>query len=368
MNEDLTIEGTLAETTVPDLFRTIIRSGETAVLKLETLGRADVIYFHEGKLVFATSSDSDMGLAETLLRSGEINLEQYQRATEGAFTTKRIGAVLVDLGYLQPEELTRALERQSSQIAMHAMSLRTGSYAIDFGSELARDAIRLQLNTERLVLDGVSGIEQWSLIARGVGAMSRLLRHAPNADARIYHLDLTEEESHVYSQLTEPKSLQVLCERSYLSNFATCRTVWGLLAVNLLDDAEGEQVGERREEELRELEIEAIVERYNRAYEGVYSAVFQRIGDYTYDFMDRVVAGLSPSIGPYLNGINLVNEGRVDFDQLLNNLISAGIADRRATAAEVLNEVLYGWIYEIKKDFGAELDAQVSAAVAVLKK
>lgn len=368
MNEDLTIEGTLAEATVPDLFRTIFRSGETAVLKLETLGRADVIYFHEGKLVFATSTDSDMGLAETLLRGGEINLEQYQRATESAFTTKRVGAVLVDLGYLQPDELTRALERQSSHIITQALSLRTGSYSIDFGSELARDAIRLHLNSERLVLDGVAQIEQWSLISRGIGAMSRILKHSANADARIYHLDLSEEESHVYSQLSEPKSLEVLCQHSYLPNFATCRTVWGLLTVNLLDEAEGEQLGVRHEEEMRELELEAIVERYNRAYEGVYGAVFQKIGDYTYDFMDRVVAGLSPAIGPLLNGINLVNEGRVDFDQLLNNLISAGAADRRATATDLLNELLYSWIYEIKKDFGAELDASVAAAVAVLKK
>src|SRR5512140_3445546 len=176
MNEDLTIEGTLAETTVPDLFRTIFRSGETAVLTLETLGRADVIYFHEGKLVFATSTDSDAGLAETLLRGGELNLEQYQRATEAAFTTKRIGAVLVDLGYLKTDELTRALERQSSNIITQALSLRTGSYSIDFGSSLVQDAIHLQMNSERLVLDGVARIEQWSLISRGVGAMSRLLK------------------------------------------------------------------------------------------------------------------------------------------------------------------------------------------------
>lgn len=367
MNDDLTIEGTLAETTVPDLVRTIIRSGETAVLSIETLGRADVLYFHEGKLVFATSSDPDMGLAESLLRTGELDLEKYQRATEGSYTTKRIAAVLVDLGYLKPDELTRALERQSSHIAMHALSLRTGSYSVDFGSELTRDMIRLQLNTERLVLDGVARIEEWSLIARGIGPMSRLLKHAANADSRIFHLDLTEEENHVYAQIGEPKSIQGLCDHSYLSNFATCRTVWGLLAVNLLDDAESMQVGQRRAEEMLELELEGIVERYNRAFTGVYGVVFQKIGDYTYDFMDRVVAGLSPGVGSFLNGINLVNEGRVDFDQLLNNLISSGVADQRATAAEVLNELLYGWIYEIKKDFGAELDSAVNKAVSVLR-
>lgn len=368
MNEDLSIQGTLAETTVPDLFRTVIRSGETAILSLEPMGRQDTISFHEGKLVFATSSDPDLGLAETLLRGGELNLAQYQRATEGSFASKRIGAILCELGYLQPDELTRALERQASNIVTHALALRMGSYAVDFGSELPLDTIRLHLNTERLVLDGIDRIEDWSLISRGIGSMTRLVKQAPNADARIFHLDLTEEESHVYSQTSEPRSIEALCEHSYLSNFATCRTVWGLLAVNLLEDAEDVQVDQRRADELRELELEAIVERYNRAFEGVYGVVFQKAGDYTYDFMDRIVSNLSPEVQRHLSGINLVNEGRVDFDQLLNNLIASGAVDQRSAAAEVLNELLYGWIYEIKKDFGAELDGQVNAAVAVLKR
>jgi len=41
MSEELSIQGTLAETTVPDLFRSLIRSSETAVVSLEGLGRTD---------------------------------------------------------------------------------------------------------------------------------------------------------------------------------------------------------------------------------------------------------------------------------------------------------------------------------------
>jgi len=43
MSEELSIQGTLAETTVPDLFRSLIRSSETAIVSLEGLGRTDVI-------------------------------------------------------------------------------------------------------------------------------------------------------------------------------------------------------------------------------------------------------------------------------------------------------------------------------------
>src|SRR5205085_1972387 len=45
MSDDLSIQGTLAETTVPDLFRSLVMSGETGIVSLEAIGRNDTIYF-----------------------------------------------------------------------------------------------------------------------------------------------------------------------------------------------------------------------------------------------------------------------------------------------------------------------------------
>ena len=41
MSDSLSIQGTLAETTVPDLFRSLVRSGETGIVSLEAIGRGD---------------------------------------------------------------------------------------------------------------------------------------------------------------------------------------------------------------------------------------------------------------------------------------------------------------------------------------
>src|SRR3954470_18775378 len=135
MPDELSIQGTLAETTVPDLFRSLVRSSETAMLSLEAIGRNDVIYFQEGRIIFASSSDPDMGLGEILLRSGEVNLQQYSTAMDRTVMARRVGSVLVELGYLKPDELMRAAERQASAIVLNALSYRTGSYTIEFTAE-----------------------------------------------------------------------------------------------------------------------------------------------------------------------------------------------------------------------------------------
>lgn len=359
VSDELSIQGTLSETTVPDLFRSIVRSNETAVLSLDAGGHNDVIYFNEGRLIFASSTDPDMGLAETLLRGGELNVQQYNHAMERAIVSRRIGSLLIELTYLKPEELSRAVERQASAIVLNAMAYRSGNYSIEFTSNFPDEIIALPLSTERLILDGVRRIEYWSLILRGIGRFERLLEQTANVDTRTFQLELNEDESHVLSLLSDPQTIERLCARSYLSNFVTCRTLWGLLTVNLVQDSEQEELSEKRAAEESEYELEGIVERYNTVFQQIFALVFQKIGDHVYDFVDRVVLHLSPDTMPYLSGMNLVNEARIDFDQLLINIIASGSHDQRAVVNSVLNELLYGWIYEVKSEFGQPMETQV---------
>jgi hypothetical protein len=346
MSDNLSITGELAETTVPDLIRSIVRSSETAILSLDAISRNDTIYFHEGRVVFASSTDPDMGLAETLLAAGELSIQQYNTAMERLVVARRIGALLCELGYLKPDELTRAAERQANAIVLDAMSYRTGAYTIEFTSDFPEGIITLPLSTERLILDGVRRIEYWSLLTRGVGRPERVLEQVPGADARIFQ--------HVLNLLGEPQSVEELCARSYLSNFQTFRTVWGLLAVNLIQDAEVTAVDEKRAAVETEYELEALVERYNTVFQQLFVLVFQKIGDHVYDFMDRVVLHLSPENIAYLSGVSFVNEARLDFDQLLNNLYASGSHDHGTVIQSVLNELLYGWVYEVKTEFGGQ--------------
>ncbi|MFN2441794.1 MAG: DUF4388 domain-containing protein [Thermoanaerobaculia bacterium] len=366
MSDELSIQGALEETTLADLFRSLARNGETAVITVEAANRHDSIYFRSGKIVFAVSSDPDLGLAEVLLRGGELSLERYQRATENVGGAQRIGSVLVELGYLQSDELMRALERQVKMVVVSALALRTGSYTIEFTTQFNRDIPGLPINTERLLLDGVQTIESWTLISRGIGAMTRTLRKSEAGAVRSYNLDFTEDESYIYDLLSEPQSLASILQRSYLSDFATCRTLWALLAAGLLEEGEAAHGAKRRSAAADEMELESKVERYNGAFQAIFALVFEKIGDHSFDFVDRVARHLSPGMLPYLSGISLLNEGRLDFDQLLNNLISSGSDDQAAIVETLLDELLCGWILEIRAEFGAELDEPIAVVVESL--
>jgi hypothetical protein len=261
------------------------------------------------------------------------------------------------------------VERQANAIVLNAMRYRSGNYTIEFTPNFPEEIVTLPLTTERLILDGIQRIDFWSLITRGLGRLDRLLEQSPGADARSYTLELNDEENHVFSLMSEPATIDDVVSRSYLSNFVSCKTIWGLFTVNLIQDAQGAEVVETRAAEESEYELAALVERYNTAYEGIFALVFQKIGDHIYDFIDRVVLHLSPDTMPYLSGMNLVNEGRIDFDQLLNNLIASGSENQGLVVHTVLHELLYGWILEVKSEFGGtSLERDVIAMVQKVKR
>ena len=83
--------------------------------------------------------------------------------------------------------------------------------------------------------------------------------------------------------------------------------------------------------------------------------------------MDRVIIHLSGETTPYLSGMNLVNDARLDFDQLLNNVIASGSRDHPALVHKILNELLYGWICEIKAEFGPEMESEVVKMTEALR-
>lgn len=367
MDDDFNIQGLVSESTVPDLLRSLVRSGETAIVTVAGASRQDELFFFEGRIVYARSSDSDFGLAEVLLMEGEITLQQYRDAYDRSPSSRRMGAVLVELGYLKPEELSRATEKQVRLIVQNMVRVKDGSFVVDFGRSFDSDVIQLSLSTERLLLDAVGSIEDFSLIERGVQGVERRFRQSSDADAKIYHLDLSETENYIFSLLQEPLTIAQICERSYLPDFQTVRTVWALTTANLLTDLPVE--GEKPEVDYarREMELEGEVERYNSTFQAIFDLVFQRIGDHTYDFVDRVALHVSAEMLPYLSGVNLINEGRVDYDQLLNNLYASGSSDHDRVIRSVLNELLLGWVVETRREFRGELDAAIEAIVTPLR-
>src|SRR5262245_53382978 len=103
-DDDLSIKGQIDTSSVPELVRSIVGSGETGVLTFRTGEVTKSLYVQNGRVVFAASTDPDERLGEHLLVRGKISARQYLEASKLIRPGRRLGAILVEMQAIEPEE------------------------------------------------------------------------------------------------------------------------------------------------------------------------------------------------------------------------------------------------------------------------
>lgn len=79
---------------------------------------ARTIYFEGGRVVGATSAAPQERIEEVALRLGMLTRDQYRAAASavGSLATRRAGVLLLERGYLKPNELTSLVRRRTEEV------------------------------------------------------------------------------------------------------------------------------------------------------------------------------------------------------------------------------------------------------------
>ena len=286
--EELSIQGSLSEASLPELLASIGRSRETGVLNFHDMGRWKTIYFREGQVVFATSNLQDDRLGEFLLKQGRITVRQFLEASKLIKPGKRLGAVLVDQDILSPDELFVAINQHVLEIVYSLFEWSRGEYEFVMKDLSAEGPVSLDLSTEKVILEGIRRLRDFTRVYSGVGTVDTVLRHSPAADSLVYKLELDEDESQILSLVNGRLTVEQILTMSYLSNFETLRILYGLVAAGVLERGGAEGTQPRQVE--MEYELEEIVDFYNRNFGAVYSYLKQKLGEGASEFADSTVA------------------------------------------------------------------------------
>ena len=361
-DDDLTIRGEIGDASVPELLRSLLGSGETGILTLRSGDVTKSIYIRAGRVLYAASTNIDERLGENLLLRGRITARQYLEASKMIRPGRRLGAILVELGALEPEELIPAVEHQVKEILMDLFTWTHGSYELVIKDLDPENVVTLNISTESLILEGIRRVRSWSQLMRGLGDISAVLARAGGAD---YKLDMSAEEQEVLAQVNGRSTVEQICDVSYLTQFETCRTLWGLLVLGVLvrrghTDPVAEEGARARE---RELDLEGIVEKFNQMFGRIYTFLQGRLGREVDAFMDAVLDDVSRQYGALFGGVDLKQYGRADFEQMLANVADLPPEQRKSLMVAGLNELVFVIQLSVRTRFGKEEEAVVSGII-----
>jgi uncharacterized protein DUF4388 len=361
-DDELTIRGEIGDTSVPELLRSLLGSGETGILTLRAGEVTKSVYIRAGRVLYAASTNIDERLGESLLLRGRITVRQYLEASKMIRPGRRLGAILVELGALQSEELIPSVEHQVKEILMDVFTWTHGTYELVIKDLDPENVVTLNISTENLILEGIRRVRSWSQLMRGLGDIGVVLGRAGSAD---YKLELSAEEQEVLAQVNARSTVEQICDVSYLSHFETCRILWGLMVLGVLvrrgqTDTVAEEGARARE---REWDLEGMVEKFNQMFGRIYTFLQGRLGTDVDGFMDTVLDDISRQYGTLFAGVDLKQYGRADFEQMLANVADLPPEQRKSLMLAGLNELVYVIQLSVRTRFGREEEAVVSGII-----
>ena len=157
------LSGNIRKTPLSDILEDLRRRKATGTL---TLRKSDVeksIHVKEGRIIFASSTDPNDRLGDSLVRAGKITKENLQHALhlyQKNAGLKKMGAILVESGLVPPKELFSGLKIQVKDIIFSLFLWNEGEFR--FEERLPSDVIQLQINIQELITELITRIKQES--------------------------------------------------------------------------------------------------------------------------------------------------------------------------------------------------------------
>jgi hypothetical protein len=135
-----------------------------------------IVFFDQGRPVFASSSEARDRMGGLLVREGKITASQYERCQAVvAESGRRMGEILVDFGYLKRRELLPAVRRHVEDIVYSLFSWDRGHYQITTDPQPSAERIRLSRHPASLVLEGIRRKLDRTSLERMIGPPSTVI-------------------------------------------------------------------------------------------------------------------------------------------------------------------------------------------------
>lgn len=363
---DLTFRGDIRGSGTPKILRTILQSGESGVLSFWNGVVTKRVFVSRGRIVQITSNDPDERLGELLLVEGKITARQFVEASKLIRPGKKLGTILVEISALDPEDLIPAITNQARLILFELFNWTNGTYEMSLGELDESGFVPLNLPSDEVIAQGMRKLRCWSRVLAGIQSLETVFVRVSEVETWHLKVELQDDEQTVLSRVNGRLTAEQIADLSFGTSFETCRTLWMLLVLGLIQRAETGDM-ERSQTEAAEandrVEVGQIVDRFNRLFERIYAYVDSRPGEGAESFSEKAVAEIAPHFGPLFEGISLKSSGRVDPDQVYENLRGESLENRRMLVSTGLSELVYAIQFRIRQNYGLQEEAVVSGFI-----
>jgi hypothetical protein len=195
-----------------------------------------IIFFDRGAPILGMSSDPDDRMGEMLVRRGRLTAAQLAEASEGLpRAERRLGAILVERGFIKPSELALIVRRHFEEIIFSAFAWEDGEWALAPGQP-NQEIVLLDEHPAALILAGVRRKYGAARLARCLGGGAQVFRRSSGrADDLLPRMAMTIEERAIVELFDGVRTLDEIGALAGAREEVVAGLAWALSVLGQLD-------------------------------------------------------------------------------------------------------------------------------------
>ncbi len=224
---------------LPQLIAAFWQARGTGELGLQRGKVKKVLYFQEGRPVFALSNLAADRFGTFLCRVGKIAEPQLREAASRAQAERRrTGAVLIELGLLKDAERMYYVAQQVKAIIYSAFAWEDGEYVLSFQDRARHEPIQLSLHPAHLISRGIKKLYSTERLQRLVALEDRPI---PAADPifQLAELELEAWEAQLLSRITGERTVAELVALAGKPTHMVYASLVAFLGLKVIEKREG---------------------------------------------------------------------------------------------------------------------------------
>lgn len=326
--------GSLGSLAVEEVLGHVVSGIRSGQLVVQSGWVQRTVSFRDGQPVFAVSSVPHERLGAVVVRLGLVTPEQLHHALGKVSPTQRIGAVLTREGFLSEANLYSAMTYLVREVVLNLFEMFEGSFLFLEGRPPEGDAVKLQERAKDLVLQGLKRGER----------VARLRKHFPD-----------DTPVTAGSEPPPPGEEGLLARASNGATLGALRSFWeGSLfsfltwveersrdgALVLQQKASTPPLPRRTSGTFQAVPPPAVAplgpeDRFNVLLAQIHTAI--RLAGANPDLLRGFLESPQPGLESAYEGVTLGPDGRVDVARIRQNVSGGGEALARAMTLEAID-------------------------------
>ncbi len=359
----MSFAGNLKTVSPADIFQLIVTSKKTGALSIVKSDSRRFIYFQDGLLTFASSSDKQDMFGSLLLKKGRISKPELDAILKEKHDGKKIGQVLVEKGILTRDEVFDCLKMQIDEIVYSLFGWKDGDFEFIEGKAPPPDVILTELNPMNMIMEGMRRIDEWTELKKILPSDDAQIELVVDPVMRNEEMRLTKDEFIALALIGSGKRFSKVVEESYLDQFQTCKALANLLQMGLIKVGKILPVIKNSEQEQKNL-VELLAQVYISNLALIFSGLKEKLGNKG----DRVIFETfeeNKMFYPILSQFFTARDGTINFEHFLEFYKRLPEEARIWRIVSNFNSLLNDYLVAVQRHLGNKIYRRVVSEIKI---